>query len=41
MVKPFEPEELVAQVESSLKQAIRLIHHSGAVEIPNRESKCL
>ncbi|HBB31642.1 MAG TPA: DNA-binding response regulator, partial [Cyanobacteria bacterium UBA9273] len=29
MVKPFEPEELVAQVESSLKQAIRLIHHSG------------
>lgn len=29
MVKPFEPEELVAQVESSLKQAARLIHHSG------------
>jgi DNA-binding NarL/FixJ family response regulator len=29
MVKPFEPEELVAQVESSLKQATRLIHHSG------------
>lgn len=27
MVKPFEPEELVAQVESSLKQANRLIHH--------------
>jgi len=27
MVKPFEPEELVAQVESSLKQAARLIHH--------------
>lgn len=26
MVKPFEPEELVAQVESSLKQASRLIH---------------
>ncbi|NJL44888.1 MAG: response regulator transcription factor [Leptolyngbyaceae cyanobacterium SM2_3_12] len=25
MVKPFEPEELVAQVESSLKQATRLI----------------
>jgi DNA-binding NarL/FixJ family response regulator len=25
MVKPFEPEELVAQVESSLKQAARLI----------------
>lgn len=30
MVKPFEPEELVAQVESSLKQANRLIHHSGS-----------
>ena len=30
MVKPFEPEELVAQVESSLKQANRLIHHPSA-----------
>jgi DNA-binding NarL/FixJ family response regulator len=30
MVKPFEPEELVAQVESSLKQANRLIQHSNA-----------
>lgn len=29
MVKPFEPEELVAQVESSLKQANRLIKHSN------------
>jgi DNA-binding NarL/FixJ family response regulator len=29
MVKPFEPEELVAQVESSLKQASRLIDHNG------------
>jgi len=29
MVKPFEPEELVAQVESSLKQASRLIHHQN------------
>ena len=28
MVKPFEPEELVAQVESSLRQASRLIRHS-------------
>jgi DNA-binding NarL/FixJ family response regulator len=28
MVKPFEPEELVAQVESSLKQANRLIRHN-------------
>ncbi|MBP0029149.1 response regulator transcription factor [Roseofilum sp. Guam] len=27
MVKPFEPEELVAQVESSLKQASRMMHH--------------
>jgi DNA-binding NarL/FixJ family response regulator len=27
MVKPFEPEELVAQVESSLKQSGRLIRH--------------
>jgi DNA-binding NarL/FixJ family response regulator len=29
MVKPFEPEELVAQVESSLKQTNRLLHHQG------------
>lgn len=29
MVKPFEPEELVAQVESSLKQASRLIQHQS------------
>lgn len=28
MVKPFEPEELVAQVESSLKQTNRLLHHT-------------
>ncbi len=28
MVKPFEPEELVAQVESSLKQANRLIQQN-------------
>jgi DNA-binding NarL/FixJ family response regulator len=27
MVKPFEPEELVAQVESSLKQSGRLMQH--------------
>jgi DNA-binding response OmpR family regulator len=27
MVKPFEPEELVAQVESSLKQASRMMQH--------------
>ena len=33
MVKPFEPEELVAQVESSLKQANRLIQQS------NKDSK--
>lgn len=30
MVKPFEPEELVAQVESSLKQASRLMVHQPA-----------
>ncbi|MBE9079429.1 response regulator transcription factor [Romeria aff. gracilis LEGE 07310] len=29
MVKPFEPEELVAQVESSLKQASRLIQRQN------------
>ncbi|NEP82219.1 MAG: response regulator transcription factor [Okeania sp. SIO3C4] len=29
IVKPFEPEELVAQVESSLKQASRLIKHQN------------
>ncbi len=29
MVKPFEPEELVAQVESSLKQASRLIRQQN------------
>lgn len=33
MVKPFEPEELVAQVESSLKQANRLIHHNKGAEL--------
>ncbi|KGF71573.1 NagC family transcriptional regulator [Neosynechococcus sphagnicola sy1] len=32
MVKPFEPEELVAQVESSLKQANRLIHQNRGSE---------
>jgi DNA-binding NarL/FixJ family response regulator len=30
MVKPFEPEELVAQVESSLKQSGRLMQHADA-----------
>ncbi|WP_035990525.1 response regulator transcription factor [Leptolyngbya sp. KIOST-1] len=40
MVKPFEPEELVAQVESSLKQASRLIKQqikgggSPAIQVP-------
>ncbi|BAW97650.1 two-component response regulator [[Synechococcus] sp. NIES-970] len=29
LVKPFEPEELVAQVESSLSQARRILDHSG------------
>lgn len=31
MTKPFEPEELVAQVESSLKQANRLLQHSNKI----------
>ncbi len=30
MVKPFEPEELVAQVESSLKHTERLMHLQGS-----------
>jgi DNA-binding NarL/FixJ family response regulator len=40
MVKPFEPEELVAQVESSLKQASRLVKQSAkagggpAIQVP-------
>jgi DNA-binding NarL/FixJ family response regulator len=36
MVKPFEPEELVAQVESSLKQASRILQHQtkGAENAP-------
>lgn len=29
MVKPFEPEELVAQVDSSIKQSNRLINHQS------------
>jgi DNA-binding NarL/FixJ family response regulator len=31
MVKPFEPEELVAQVESSLKQTNRLLEHTEGI----------
>lgn len=31
MVKPFEPEELVAQVESSLKQTNRLLLHTDCM----------
>ena len=31
MVKPFEPEELVAQVESSLKQTNRLLIHTDGI----------
>jgi DNA-binding NarL/FixJ family response regulator len=31
MVKPFEPEELVAQVESSLKQTNRLLLHTEGI----------
>ena len=32
MVKPFEPEELVAQVESSLKQTNRLLLHTDGTD---------
>ncbi|MBW4577530.1 MAG: response regulator transcription factor [Aphanothece sp. CMT-3BRIN-NPC111] len=32
MVKPFEPEELVAQVEASLKHSNRLISHPGKAD---------
>jgi DNA-binding NarL/FixJ family response regulator len=32
MVKPFEPEELVAQVESSLKQAGRLMKRTSRIQ---------
>jgi DNA-binding NarL/FixJ family response regulator len=31
MVKPFEPEELVAQVESSLKQTNRLLLYTDGI----------
>jgi DNA-binding NarL/FixJ family response regulator len=31
MVKPFEPEELVAQVESSLKQTNRMLEHNEGI----------
>lgn len=34
MVKPFEPEELVAQVESSLKQTERLLKMQGGILQP-------
>ncbi len=36
MVKPFEPEELVAQVESSLKQAERLSGHNRLTDAASR-----
>lgn len=39
IVKPFEPEELVAQVESSLKQAGRLLGHKSPAENLNSGSK--
>jgi DNA-binding NarL/FixJ family response regulator len=35
MVKPFEPEELVAQVESSLKQTNRLLLHTDGMNDEN------
>ncbi|ACK65632.1 two component transcriptional regulator, LuxR family [Rippkaea orientalis PCC 8801] len=33
MVKPFEPEELAAQVESSLSQARRLMEHKAGISL--------
>ena len=39
MVKPFEPEELVAQVESSLKQTSRLISHKDGIGEDNSPIK--
>ncbi|MDJ0601616.1 MAG: response regulator transcription factor [Crocosphaera sp.] len=33
MVKPFEPEELVAQVQSSLEQASRLMRHKPNISL--------
>ncbi|MGF1496144.1 MAG: response regulator transcription factor [Elainellaceae cyanobacterium] len=39
MVKPFEPEELVAQVESSLKQASRLMVHQPSKTGPEQGHK--
>ncbi len=33
MVKPFEPEELVAQVKSSLEQARRLMRHKSNISL--------
>lgn len=38
LVKPFEPEELVAQVESSLKQANRLMERKGQTQLLNGEA---
>jgi DNA-binding NarL/FixJ family response regulator len=37
MVKPFEPEELVAQVESSLKQTNRLLLHTDGLGDENSQ----
>ena len=39
IVKPFEPEELVAQVESSLKQATRLIRHQNQANDKRQKTK--
>jgi DNA-binding NarL/FixJ family response regulator len=37
MIKPFEPEELVAQVESSLKQTNRLLQHGNKISDSDKQ----
>lgn len=39
MVKPFEPEELVAQVEASINQSIRMIRHQASLSTLDESSR--